>query len=130
MAAPASRLRLALAALALCVASAPAICAGTARPLLQTTLVAGLAHHEAREVWDQLRPGEPLSLEREPANPEDGNAVRVLWRGHLLGYLPRADNADVARLMDRGQPLAARIRAVARYRNHRRKLEVDVLAGW
>jgi hypothetical protein len=100
------------------------------RVLIQTTLTAGLAHHEAKAVWPELAPGDALALVREPANPEDPDAVRVEWRGRLLGYLPRADNADVARLLDRGQSLAASIRSVARYRNHRRKLEIDIHAAW
>lgn len=101
-----------------------------ARVLIQTTLTAGLAHHEAKAVWDDLAPGDALALVREPTNPDDPDAVRVEWQGRLLGYLPRADNADVARMLDRGQSLAASIRSVARYRNHRRKLEIDIHAEW
>jgi len=102
----------------------------TARVLLQTSLTAGLAHHDAKEVWPELRPGDRLELRREPANPHDPNAVQVWREGRLLGYLPRADNRDVARQLDRGQPLEARIRSVARHRNHRRKLEIDVFLAW
>jgi hypothetical protein len=125
-----------LAALALVAAAlagpAPAQQTPTAaaRVLIQTTLTAGLAHHEAKAVWTDLAPGDPLVLVREPTNPDDPDAVRVEWRGRLLGYLPRVDNADVARMLDRGQSLAASIRSVARYRNHRRKLEIDIHAAW
>ncbi len=125
-----------LAALALVAAAltgpAPAQQTPTAaaRVLIQTTLTAGLAHHEAKAVWSDLSPGDPLVLVREPTNPDDPDAVRVEWRGRLLGYLPRVDNADVARMLDRGQSLAASIRSVARYRNHRRKLEIDIHAAW
>ncbi len=104
--------------------------AAAARVLIQTTLTAGLAHHEAKAVWADLAPGDPLVLVREPTNPDDPDAVRVEWHGRLLGYLPRADNADVARMLDRGQSLGASIRTVARYRNHRRKLEIDIHAAW
>lgn len=99
-----------------------------ARILLQTSLTAGLAHHEARQVWESLAIGDALTLQREPDNPHDANAVRVLWRDRMLGYLPRQDNTDVARLLDRGQTVQARIRAIARYRNHRRKLEIELFA--
>jgi hypothetical protein len=102
----------------------------TARVLIQTTLTSGLAHHEAKAVWADLAPGDALALVREPTNPDDPDAVRVEWQGRLLGYLPRVDNGDVARLLDRGQSLAASIRSVARYRNHRRKLEIDIHAEW
>ena len=101
-----------------------------ARVLVQTTLTAGLAHHDAKQIWTELSPGDPLALVREPTNHDDPDAVRVEWRGHLLGYLPRADNSDVARMLDRGQALTASIRTVAKYRNHRRKLEIDIHAAW
>ena len=97
-----------------------------ARVLVQTTLAAGLRHYEAKAVWDRMLPGDPLELVRESANPHDQNAVRVDWDGHVLGYLPQADNADIARQLDRGQSLKARIVKLAKYRNHRRKLEVEI----
>lgn len=97
-----------------------------ARVLVQTTLAAGLRHHEAKEVWDSMSAGDALELVREPANEHDSNAVRVDWNAHVLGYIPRGENADVARQLDRGQPLRARIVHLARYRNHRRKLEIEI----
>jgi hypothetical protein len=100
--------------------------ASRARVLVQTTLAAGLRHYEAKAVWDRMQPGDPLELVRESANPHDQNAVRVDWDGHVLGYLPQADNADIARQLDRGQSLKARIVKLAKYRNHRRKLEVEI----
>lgn len=100
-----------------------------ARVLLQTVLVAGLAHHEAKAVWPDLAVGDALDLVREWDNAHDAQAVRVDWRGRALGYLPRNDNADVARQLDRGQRLEARIVELARYRNHRRKLVVEIFAS-
>jgi HIRAN domain len=97
-----------------------------ARVLVQTTLAAGLRHYEAKAVWDRLQPGDPLELVRESSNPHDRNAVRVDWDGHVLGYLPQSDNADIARQLDRGQSLKARIVKLAKYRNHRRKLEIEI----
>jgi len=100
--------------------------ASRARVLVQTTLAAGLRHYEAKAVWDRMQPGDPLELVRESANPHDQNAVRVDWDGHVLGYVPQADNADIARQLDRGQSLKARIVKLAKYRNHRRKLELEI----
>jgi HIRAN domain len=94
--------------------------------LVQSSLTAGLSHHEAKAVWDQLRIGDPLTLVRESDNPNDINAVRVDWSGHTLGYIPRADNEAIARQLDRGNKLEARISRLGQYRNHRRKLEVQV----
>jgi hypothetical protein len=97
--------------------------------LVHTGLTAGVAHHDAREVWDQMQVGDPVALVREPDNAHDANAVRIEWRGHLLGYLPRSDNQPVARQLDRGSRLTGRIARLDKYRNHRLRLEIDVLLG-
>jgi hypothetical protein len=94
--------------------------------LVQTSLAAGLAHHEAKRFWRELKRGDPLALVREPDNPHDPNAVRVEWKGHLLGYLPRTENEAVARQLDRGNRLQARIIGIGTYRNQRRRLEIEI----
>jgi hypothetical protein len=43
-------------------------------------LIVGAAYHEA-----EVRPGEAVALEREPANPHDPNAVRAALAGARLG---------------------------------------------
>src|SRR5262245_33288527 len=68
---------------------------------------AGSRHYEAAMLWHELRNGDRLELVREADNPHDSNAVRIEWRGHKLGYLPRRDNAAVARQLDRGTALEA-----------------------
>jgi hypothetical protein len=99
---------------------------GSSEIVVQVSLTAGLRYHEAKAVWDQMKAGDALTLVREPQNPHDSNAVRVEWNGHQLGYIPRTENAAVARQMDRGNRLAARISKLTLYRNHRRKLEIEV----
>ena len=98
----------------------------SAEIVVQVSLTAGLRYHEAKAVWDRMRVGDALTLVREAANPYDGNAVRVDWNRHQLGYLPRTQNEAVARQMDRGNKLEARITKLTQYRNHRRKLEFEV----
>ena len=99
---------------------------GTAEILVQVSLTAGLRYHEAKAVWDQMKDGDTLDLVREPENPYDLSAVRVDWNGHKLGYIPRTQNEAVARQIDRGNRLEARITKLTKYRNHRRKLEFEV----
>jgi hypothetical protein len=94
--------------------------------LVQSSLAAGLRHHEAKLVWERLQAGDELTLVREPHNPHDANAVRVDWNGHTLGYLPAQDNTAVARQLDRGNALRARILGLGKYRNHRLKLQLEV----
>ena len=115
--------RIALLAVLACSGGAEA---QTSEILVQTSLTAGLAHHDAKAVWEQIKPGDALVLTREADNAHDANAVRVEWKGHVLGYLPRADNAAVARQLDRGNRLQARVARLGQYRNHRRRLEVEV----
>jgi hypothetical protein len=99
---------------------------GAAEILVQVSLTAGLRYHDAKAVWDQMQDGDTLTLVREPENPYDLSAVRVDWNGHKLGYIPRTQNEAVARQMDRGNRLQARITKLTKYRNHRRKLEFEV----
>lgn len=101
----------------------------TARIVLQSAMVAGLRHHDAKLVWDSLRVGDTVELVREAQNVHDGNAVRVDWNGSVLGYLPQAQNQFVARQLDRGNALRARISALGKYRNHHRKLAIEIYAG-
>ncbi len=94
--------------------------------LVQHSLAAGLRHHEAKSVWRSMSVGDELRLVREPTNSQDVNAVRIEWQGFTLGYLPRGENAAVARQLDRGAALRARIVELAKYRNHRLKLGLDI----
>lgn len=110
----------------LTLADAPAQVRNAAEILIRVSLTAGLRYHEAKTVWDRMRTGDTLTLVREPENPYDAHAVRVDWQGHKLGYIPRSENQAVARQMDRGNRLGARVTRLTQYRNHRRQLEFEV----
>ena len=52
--------------------------------------VAGLSHRADAAQDPALLPGRPVRLEREPDNPYDSRAIRVMTpRGQPLGYIPR-----------------------------------------
>lgn len=104
----------------------PAAAQSAARILVQSSPVAGFQFHEARQVWAQLKIGDALTLVREPANLHDARAVRVEWQGHLLGYVPRAENDAVARQLDRGNRLEARIVRLTRHRDPWKRIEFEV----
>jgi hypothetical protein len=95
--------------------------------LLQDSPLAGFQYHEGRRLWSQMKVGDELTLVREPDNPHDARAVRVEWRGHKIGYVPRRENADVARLMDGGQALAARIVRLAEVRDPWSRVRFEIL---
>lgn len=96
------------------------------RLLVQRSPLAGFRYHEAPALFEQLRPGSPLELVREPANSFDANAVRVEWRGHKLGYVPRTQNSALAWAMDRGETVEARVVQRAPHPNPRRRVEFEV----
>lgn len=89
--------------------SAQAVGDADSRLILQTSPLAGFQHYAGRALFPLMAVGQPLRLFREPANPYDPKAVRVEWYGVQIGYAPRADNVDLARLMDRGVSVEARI---------------------
>ncbi|MFN0039562.1 MAG: HIRAN domain-containing protein [Burkholderiales bacterium] len=97
-----------------------------ARILVQSSPLAGFQYHEARAFWEQIRLGDALVLVREPENPHDANAVRVDWNGHILGYVPRKENAAIARQLDRGNRLQARIVRLSKHRDPRKRIEFEI----
>lgn len=72
--------------------------------------VAGTAYYDIKSVAETLEVGQELVLKREPDNPHDALAIEILTLGQMkLGYVPRADNPVLARLMDAGKTLSARL---------------------
>lgn len=117
-------------ALALCLLLASNAAAQTAGArasiLVQSSPLAGFRYYDANALWDEMQVGDALALVREPANPHDANAVRVEWQGHLLGYVPRRENADVARQIDRGTTVRARISRLQKSRSPSQRIEFEV----
>ena len=110
---------------ALCLVTVQAA-AQQVRLLVQSSPLAGFRYHQAPEVWQEMRVGDALTLEREPDNAHDARAISVQWRGHKLGYVPRAQNAALAWAMDRGENLDARVSRLQPHRNPRKRIEFEV----
>ena len=49
----------------------------------------GLQYAEILEHWKLVKIGDAVDLIPEPENKEDQNAVKVVYQGKPLGYLPR-----------------------------------------
>lgn len=98
------------------LATPAAVCA-EASIIVQQSPLAGFQYYDGKARWDEMKPGDALALVRESDNPHDANAVRIEWNGSRLGYIPRRENADVARQMDRGAPVKARIVKLTEARN-------------
>lgn len=121
-----ARLAALLLAACLLAAAMPLRAQSDARILVQSSLLAGFQFHEAKALWPQLKVGDALTLVREPGNAHDPRAVRVEWQGHMLGYVPRKENEAVARQLDRGNALEARIVQLRRHRDPWKRLEFEV----
>lgn len=96
------------------------------RLLVQSAPLAGLRYYEASAVWPELARGDELELVRDSSNEHDGNAIRVQWRGHMLGYVPRRANGTLSWALDRGDVLRARIGSLKQQRALRIEIEVFV----
>ncbi|MGE5318550.1 MAG: HIRAN domain-containing protein [Hyphomicrobiaceae bacterium] len=99
----------------------------TAHILLQDSPLAGFQYYAGKALWTQMRVDDALTLVREPDNPHDAKAVRVEWRGHKIGYVPRRENAAVARLLDHGQVLGARIVRLSDVREPWSRVRFEIL---
>lgn len=89
-------------------------CASLARAesikmLVQSSPLAGSQFYAVKTLRDEIQIGDRLTLTREPDNRHDRNAVRVDWKDQQLGYIPRKENRAVARALDAGERLEARV---------------------
>ena len=114
-------------AIALLVAF-PALAADapSARIVVQHAPLAGFVHYDGKGVWERMKNGDRLTLVREPSNPHDANAIRIEWQGHMLGYVPRRENADLARQMDLGARAEGRITALTKAVNGRHRISYEI----
>ena len=119
-------MRVALAIALLTTSPAYAADPPSARIVVQHAPLAGFVYYDGKAVWARMKSGDRLTLVREPANPHDGNAVRLEWEGHMLGYVPRKDNADLARQMDHGARVEARVIELSRAANGRHRISYEI----
>ncbi|MBQ7423637.1 MAG: HIRAN domain-containing protein [Prevotella sp.] len=70
--------------------------------------LAGRKYHDADEVWDKLKVGTVLQLQRDLENRHDVDAVAVVYHNeedgedYKIGYLPREDNETIASILGMG----------------------------
>jgi hypothetical protein len=112
----------------LAFASASALAESTARIIVQHSPLAGFRYYDGKSLREEIKVGDALALVREPDNPYDGNAVRIEWNGRTLGYVPRSENAALARQMDHGAAVEARITGLHQYRNGRNRVSYEISA--
>lgn len=88
------------------------------------TYLAGITDANAngmdrKNIIVQSGKGAKLQLQREPNNPSDPNAVAVYTvEGKQIGYLNKVDAREIAKLLDAGVTIDARIVDITRDRDH------------
>ena len=100
--------------------------AETIRVLVQSSPLAGSQYYAVAELWSQIKPGDRLTLIREPDNRHDRKAIRVEWNGRILGYVPRAENRAVAQAIDAGEKIEAHVSRLRDDPNPWRRVEFEV----
>ena len=89
--------------------------------------VAGFQYHAGKQVWAGLKVGDALKLVRDADNPHDTNAIRIEWHGEMLGHVPRAANAPVAKLIDKGVKVSGRIAHLQPGRSHWQRILFEIV---
>jgi hypothetical protein len=110
----------------LVLAAASALAQSVARIVVQHSPLAGFQYYDGKSLWNEIKVGDQLTLAREPDNPHDTNAVRIDWNGRKLGYVPRRENAHLARQMDRGAAVEGRIMELHEHRNGRNRISYEI----
>jgi hypothetical protein len=95
--------------------------------MVRDSPLAGFRYNEGRAVWQDMRAGDALALVREHDNPFDADAIRLEWKGRKIGYVPRQENSAVARELDAGKAISARIVELSKRRNGRHLISYDFL---
>ena len=70
--------------------------------MMEANVVAITFCRPSMELWNELKVKTELTLEREPDNPRDKNAIKVIFKGFHLGYLQKEIVVTLAKTMDEG----------------------------
>ena len=72
--------------------------------------IAGTSHVPIKEIEPDLNAGDTLVLKREPDNEHDPLAILIIdTNSRKVGYVPKLKNEALARLMDAGKLLFAKL---------------------
>lgn len=103
--------------------------------------VAGMSFHVEKddELWDELCEGTKIALVRDRNNKHDRNAVAVALADDcncpedfdfdfIIGYIPRAENTEIAAMMDAGyeDKFEAEIKTYKRHGNLNERVRITI----
>ena len=71
--------------------------------------ISGYQYHKGVQMEHLFGPDTIFSLKHEPENPFDDDAVALYYNNARIGFIPPNDNVDIARRIQKGEPLKARL---------------------
>ena len=81
------------------------------------TNVVELTYYDMIYIYHRLKHKSRIELRREHNHIFDKNAVEVYFEGFKLGYISLKVNSIIAKQMDRGNTVLARVKSVKKYKN-------------
>tara|TARA_B110000285_G_scaffold220890_1_gene273164 strand:+ start:518 stop:862 length:345 start_codon:yes stop_codon:yes gene_type:complete len=92
------------------------------------TNVVELTYYDMVYIYHRLKHKSRIELKREYNHIFDKNAVEVYFEGFKLGYISLKVNSIVAKQMDIGNTVLARVKGVKRYKNNQLSgLDIEVM---
>ena len=64
--------------------------------------LAGFSYWEGAAVFDELKVGTPLTLQRGADNAFDPYAVAIYYGEYKLGFVPRGENHELSKFLEMG----------------------------
>ncbi len=64
--------------------------------------IAGFTYWEGCLVFNELKIGSLLRIEREDDNKFDAYAVALYYQEHKLGFIPRSSNKEISKFLEQG----------------------------
>jgi len=95
--------------------------------MIEANVVAITFYKPSLEFWSHLKNGVEVTLEREPTNPRDKNAIKVLHNGTHFGYLEKEKALLLSPMMDVGRKPQATITRVFGTPTDRPHIELSIL---
>lgn len=88
--------------------------------------IAGTTHLKDKSVFDELKEGCKLTMQREDNKFDDNAIVLLAPSGKKAGYVPEADNVVFSRLLDAGKMLTACVKSAKKINESFMKISIGI----
>lgn len=88
--------------------------------------IAGTTHLKDKSVFDELKEGCKLTMQREDNKFDDNAIVLLAPSGKKAGYIPEADNVVFSRLLDAGKMLTACVKSAKKINESFMKISIGI----